>query len=204
LYRVQLVYRKLGCSAIFLSGMVFVKSMNRVLDKPIVLVGMMGSGKTTLGNAMAKKWGVPFFDVDAVIEHRFGKTVAEIFATEGEAFFRQAECDAIQQLLEHKSAIIALGGGAFLAERNRDAIKNKALSVFLNVSDEILFRRLEKRAAHRPLLQGGQGSLRERIRVLLTERAPFYVLADVTIGFDKRQSLKRAVEFFEESIEGKI
>ncbi len=178
--------------------------MNRFLDKPLVLVGMMGCGKTTLGSALAREWGVKFFDVDAVIEQHFQKTVSEIFATEGEAFFRGAESEVIKALLEHEQVVIALGGGAFLSKRNRNIIKNKALSVFLKVPSEILFRRLEKKAAHRPLLQSGQGNLRERIGVLLKEREPVYALADVTVSFDKRQSLKRAIEFFEEEIAGKI
>lgn len=178
--------------------------MNRFLDKPLVLVGMMGSGKTTLGSALAREWGVQFFDVDAVVEQRFQKTVSEIFATEGEAFFREAESETIKVLLEHQQAIIALGGGAFLSERNRNIIKNNAISVFLKVSVEILFRRLEKKAAHRPVLQAGNGSLRERVEMLVAAREPFYALADVTIHFTKRQSLKRAIEFFEEEIAGKI
>ena len=175
----------------------------QIPQKPVIIVGMMGSGKTTLGNALAKEWGVPFFDTDAMIEQQYGKTVADIFATEGEAFFRDAEHNALKQAVQFGRCIVALGGGAFIPERNREFLKNNAISVFLKVTPEILFRRLEKKAAHRPLLLGN-GSLRERIATLLAEREPVYAQADVTVIFDRRMGLKKAILLVEAALQESI
>jgi shikimate kinase len=173
----------------------------QIPQKPIVIVGMMGSGKTTLGNALAKTWGVPFFDTDAMIEQQHGKTVADIFATEGEAFFRDAEHHVLKKAVQSGRCIIALGGGAFIPERNRKLLKNNTISIFLKVTPEILFRRLEKKAAHRPLLHTGNGTLRERIATLLAEREPLYAQADVTVMFDQRMGLKKAVLLVEVALQ---
>jgi shikimate kinase len=167
------------------------------LERPISIVGMMGSGKTTLGNALAKKWGVPFLDTDAMIEQEYHKTVADIFATEGEAFFREAEHNALKKAVHSGTCVIGLGGGAFIAARNRAFLKEHTTSIFLKVTEEILFWRLEKNRAHRPLLQG---DIRERIATLLAEREPFYKEADITVSFNQRMSIRKAIALVEAAL----
>ncbi len=146
--------------------------------RPIVLVGMMGSGKSTVGMRLASKLGLRFIDADTEIEIAADMTIPEIFASRGEAEFRAGERRVIARLLAHGAQVLATGGGAFMNGDTRERIAGSGISVWLKADPETLFRRVRKRG-NRPLLQTAdpEGTLRE----LLLEREPIYALADITV-----------------------
>lgn len=144
-------------------------------DKPIVLVGMMGVGKTTIGRRLAPKIGLPFFDADEQIEEAAGMSVSDLFTKHGEEHFRKGEAQVIRRLLENPPSVIATGGGAILNEETRQLIKDCAISVWLRAPVHIIARRATQRAT-RPLLKNGNPV--EIITRLLEERTPYYSQAD--------------------------
>ena len=146
-------------------------------DRCIVLVGMMGSGKTSAGRRLAERLGVPFVDADAEIEAAHKLTISEIFANYGEAYFREGERRVMARLLADGPRVVATGGGAFMNERTRARIKERAVSVWLEADFDLLMRRVRKRPT-RPLLQNPdpEGTLRR----LIEQRYPVYATADVT------------------------
>lgn len=148
------------------------------LAKTVVLVGMMGAGKTSVGQAVARILGVPFLDSDEEIERAANRTIAEIFAREGEAFFRQKESQVIARLLSERPAILSTGGGAFLAEANRKTISEHGVSVWLDVDVETLWHRVRHKTT-RPLLRTADP--RATLGELHAARVPFYALADLTV-----------------------
>lgn len=147
----------------------------------IVLVGMMGSGKSTLGRLLAGLMACPFADVDAAIEDEAGRSVADIFRTEGEDGFRLREYEAMRLLLERPGRmVLAAGGGAFCQERIRKLLAGRAQSVFLRVDEEELLARLARAdVRERPMLRGD--AWRERVAELVRARYPVYGGADVTL-----------------------
>jgi shikimate kinase len=151
------------------------------------MVGMMGAGKTAVGQALARRLNVPFTDSDEEIERAANQSVAEIFARDGEVFFRQKEAQVIARLLEGRRGVLSVGGGAFLAEETRALIRRHAVSVWLRASVEVLWPRV-KRKATRPLLKTPDP--RGTLARLVAERAPTYALADVAI--DTRAELTAA------------
>ena len=153
--------------------------LGALLHWPVVLVGMMGSGKTSVGRRLARALNWPFQDADWAIETAAGTTIANIFAEIGEQAFRQSERQVIARLLtEQDRQVLALGGGSFVAEESRRLIREKALSVWLNADIEVLVRRTSRRD-DRPLLRGGDP--REILSRLLQERRPTYAEADIVI-----------------------
>jgi shikimate kinase len=147
--------------------------------RSVVLVGMMGAGKSSIGRRLAQRLGVGFVDADAEIEAAAGMTIAEIFATYGEPYFRSGEQRVIARLLESGSQVLATGGGAFMNAETRTAIRQKGVSVWLKAEFDVLMRRVKRRAtADRPMLQGDPA---QRIRHLMDERYPLYAEADVTV-----------------------
>lgn len=136
----------------------------------------MGCGKSTIGRILADKLAVPFYDSDDVIEAQLQGTIAEIFATRGEGFFRQKEKEVITALLTREPGILAIGGGAFIQEEIRHAIKSAAVSVWIKVTLPVVMERLGKEN-HRPLLQGGNKE--EIMRHLMRVRYPVYEKADI-------------------------
>ena len=112
------------------------------LKKTIVMVGMMGAGKTAVGRALAQRLVVPFIDSDAEIEEAAQATIAEIFERDGEAFFRTKEAQVIARLLNGAPAVLSTGGGAFLQEVNRTRISSDGISVHLNASRDLLWERV--------------------------------------------------------------
>ncbi len=145
----------------------------------IVLVGMMGCGKTAIGRLVAKYLDLPFFDADEEIEKAAGMSVADFFSTYGEDEFRAGERKVIARLLSESQCVLALGGGAFLAEKTRESVSEHGLSVWMRVDLETLVARVMRRPGKRPLL--AKGDPREIIRQLLEKREPVYDLADLTI-----------------------
>jgi shikimate kinase len=154
--------------------MASVEDTNRI-GAPIFLVGFMGAGKTTVGQALAKRLNCEFFDLDQLIEARVGKPISQIFAEMGEAGFRQLESEAILECRSEKRAVIALGGGAYVSEENRNTLRSIGKTVWLDCPLEICLQRI--RGDHsRPLLDD-----ETQMRTLLDQRRPAYAQADRTM-----------------------
>jgi len=148
------------------------------LLRTAVLVGMMGAGKTAVGTALAAALGVRFTDSDDEIERAANATITEIFARDGEAFFRAREAQVIARLLAGPPQVLSVGGGAFLAPATRDRIARRAVSVWLDADLELLWNRVRHRRS-RPLLRTADP--RETLARLHAERAPVYALAAVRV-----------------------
>ena len=146
--------------------------------RALVLIGMMGSGKTSVGKRLAARLGLPFHDADAEIEAAAQLTIAEIFAKHGEPHFRDGERKVMSRLLQLGPQVLATGGGAFMNEATRGAIAARGLSVWLRADFDVLMKRVRKRAT-RPLLQtpDPEGTLRN----LIAQRYPTYELADICV-----------------------
>lgn len=149
------------------------------LKKTVVLVGMMGAGKTAVGKALALLLGVPFLDSDAEIEAAANMTIAEIFERDGEAFFRDRETEVLDRLLENEIGILSTGGGAFLAERNRNLVSDKGVSVWLNADLNLLWNRVKHKNT-RPLLR--TPNPKETLREIYEHRVPIYAMADLSVA----------------------
>ncbi|NTH16675.1 shikimate kinase [Agrobacterium rhizogenes] len=147
----------------------------------IVLVGMMGSGKTSVGRPLAARLGLDFADADAEIEAAHRMTIPEIFARHGEPYFRDGERRVLARLLAEGPKVVATGGGAFMNAETRALIAEKGVSIWLKADFDVLIRRV-RRGANRPLLQTPEpeGALRK----LIDDRYPTYALADVTVVSD--------------------
>jgi shikimate kinase len=147
--------------------------------RSVVLVGMMGVGKSSVGRRLAARLSIPFVDADTEIEAAAKMTIPEIFARHGEPYFRSGEARVIARLLESGPQVLATGGGAFMNADTRALIGQKGVSVWLHADLDVLLRRTSKRRSDRPLLQTDDPS--ETLRALLAEREPIYALADLTV-----------------------
>jgi shikimate kinase len=147
-------------------------------DRTIVLVGLMGAGKTCIGKKLAKRLGMAFADADDAIEEAAGRTIPEIFAELGEAAFREGERKVIARLLEKTPHVLATGGGAFMDPTTRAKIKESAISIWLRADLDILLKRTARRN-NRPLLN--QGNRRQVLEDLIAKRYPVYAEADITV-----------------------
>jgi len=147
--------------------------------RSIVLVGMMGVGKSSVGRRLAGRLSIPFVDADSEIERAAGMTIPEIFARNGEAYFRSGEARVLARLLDSGPQVLATGGGAFMNPETRALVKLKGVSVWLHADLDVLLRRTSKRRSDRPLLQTEDPA--ETLRALLAERGPTYALADLTV-----------------------
>jgi shikimate kinase len=148
-------------------------------SRSVVLVGMMGAGKSTIGRRLAARLRLSFVDADAEIELAADMSIAEIFETKGEPYFRDGEARVIARLLDGGPSVLATGGGAFMREDTRNRIRDKAVSLWLQADADIILRRV-KRRADRPLLQTADPAA--TIGRLIEERHPVYQRADVTIA----------------------
>lgn len=148
------------------------------LDKPVVLVGLMGVGKTTVGRRLASKLRLPFYDADEEIEAAANMRISEFFEAYGEAAFRDGERKVIERLLSGSPHVLATGGGAFMNDETRALVKEKAISVWLRADLDLLVKRTALRNT-RPLLN--KGDPRETLKRLLDERAPTYAKADIAV-----------------------
>jgi shikimate kinase len=146
--------------------------------RSIVLVGLMGAGKSTIGRRLAQKLGLEFTDADAEIERAAGKTVPDIFRDHGEAYFRDGERKVIARLLESGPQVLATGGGAFMNEETRHNIARRGISVWLKADVDLLMMRVRRRD-NRPLLKAEDTE--EIMRQLIAQRYPVYGHADVTV-----------------------
>ena len=145
----------------------------------LVLVGLMGAGKTAVGRRLAQALNAPFTDADDAIVEAAGMSIADIFEVYGEAAFRDVERRVVARLLEEKPMVLALGGGAFVDPATRALVKERACSVWLKADLDTLVQRTAKRRAQRPLLT--QGDPRTILDDLMRRRYPLYAEADVTI-----------------------
>lgn len=148
------------------------------LKKTVVMVGMMGAGKTAVGTALARALGVAFRDSDEEIVKAANRSIAEIFERDGEPFFRARETEVLARLLRGKPCILSTGGGAFLSEANRALIHQTGVAVWLRADLDLLWQRVRHKTT-RPLLR--TANPRETLRTLYEARVPFYSLADVVV-----------------------
>lgn len=152
--------------------------MQARLHKTIAVVGMMGAGKTAVGQALARRLGVAFVDSDEEIERAAAMTIAEIFARDGEAFFRLKEAQVIARLLADTPCILSTGGGAFMQPNNRAAIAASGCAVWLQADLDLLWSRVRHKTT-RPLLR--TENPRETLRSLSETRAPIYAQAQISV-----------------------
>ena len=153
-------------------------SIAKKINKPIVFVGMMGSGKSTIGRVFSRRIGIPFYDVDDVIVLEQGRSIADIFEIEGEPAFRKIEKNTILDLLGGEHCVISTGGGAVITLEVLEAIKARSVSIWLKADVDELFKRVAG-DTQRPLLQGDNPA--EALAELLEKRAPYYAQADIHI-----------------------
>ncbi|MEM7651198.1 MAG: shikimate kinase [Pseudomonadota bacterium] len=161
--------------------------IKKLLDKPVVLVGMMGSGKSHTGRALANALKLSFADSDKIIEEKAGLPVTEIFESFGEEKFRDAEHNTIIELLNSDTGVIATGGGALMNEKTLKALKSESIMIWLNADLETLWERVQK-SQTRPLLQ--TENPKEKLQALMDERRALYSQAqiDVPIEASKQQN----------------
>ena len=146
--------------------------------RSVVLIGLMGAGKTAVGRRLANRLDLPFIDADGEIEVAAGASISEIFAEHGEAYFRQGERKVIARLLENGPQVLATGGGAYMNPDTRANIKAHGLSVWLKADIKVLMKRVGRRD-NRPLLAAGDPE--KVMKKLMEERYPIYAEADVTV-----------------------
>jgi shikimate kinase len=148
------------------------------LKRSIVLVGIMGCGKSAIGSRLAMALEVPFIDLDHEIEKNEGRSISEIFAQNGEAYFRKLEKDTLNEILNTKLCVLATGGGAFMNIDSRALIKKISDSVCITADFEVLLERVSRKNT-RPLLETGDKAT--ILKDLIAKRSPTYALADITV-----------------------
>ncbi|MGC6535008.1 MAG: shikimate kinase [Parvibaculales bacterium] len=162
------------------------------LDRPIVLLGMMGAGKSSLGIRLADALGLSFADADNEIEKAAQMSIADIFESHGETAFRDGERRVINRLLDEAPHILALGGGAFVNDETRALVKDKAVSIWLDVALDELVERVGRKPGKRPLLVGQD--VRAKLTELMNTRGPLYAEADLKVdvgGGTHEQAIER-------------
>ena len=162
--------------------------------RSVVLVGMMGAGKSSIGRRLAARLTVPFVDADSEIEAAAGMTIPEIFAKHGEPYFRAGEARVIARLLDAGPKVLATGGGAVLDPNTRQLIAAKSISVWLKADVDVLLRRT-KRRGERPLI--------DQLKTLLPLREPFYAMSDLTIQ-SREEPHEAIVEELVAGLSGKL
>jgi shikimate kinase len=170
----------------------------------VFLTGYMGAGKTTLGKAFAHDLKLSFIDLDWYLEERFHKTVSELFAEKGEAGFREIERTMLREAGEVENVVISTGGGAPCFFDNMEYMNEHGTTVFLNVSPEVLYKRLTAAARSRPILQGKTGKeLYDFIVEKLAERMPYYSMAQYTLNaneLDNRWQINASIQRLREML----
>lgn len=149
------------------------------LNKPVVLVGMMGAGKSTVGSRLAKKLNVQFYDTDNLVQDIAGCSIDDIFKYAGEDFFRDKERQVIDDLLNLSNCVISTGGGAFIDSVNRKLIKEKAISIWLRADYDTILERVSRRNT-RPTLRADNKA--DLVDQLIKDRYPLYEEADICVN----------------------
>lgn len=147
-------------------------------QRSIVLIGLMGAGKTAIGRRLAHELGIPFTDADSEIEIAAGQSISEIFAEHGEAYFRSGERKVIERLLTSGGRVLATGGGAYMNEETRKTVADHGVSVWLKADLDVLVQRVSRRD-NRPLLKDGDP--KAIMKKLMDERYPIYAQADIVV-----------------------
>jgi shikimate kinase len=156
------------------------------MNKPITLIGFMGSGKSTIARHLAQAKGMEYTDLDKLIQESENESIASIFETKGEEVFRQIESNHLMDVIKKPNQIIALGGGTPCYQNNMDSIKKLSTSIYLKVSPEGLRNRLVRSHNPRPLISGmSENELLNYIRIKLSERETYYKQADFVIESDQ-------------------
>jgi shikimate kinase len=163
----------------------------RLRGVTVYLIGMMGSGKSTLGAELAAQLRRPFFDTDALVEQVAGCSIAQIFAEQGEAHFRELETQVLAQLSGYTRLVIATGGGIVLRPKNWSYLHH-GLTVWLDVAPELIWQRLSRDPGQRPLLQAPDPQA--ALQRLMREREPFYAQADVRVPIQSETSLSQLAQ----------
>ena len=168
------------------------------MKKNLVLLGMMGVGKSTLGKMVAEEYNFEFIDTDTIIEEKNLMNINEIFQKKGEQFFRQQEEKEILNVLKRKNCIIALGGGAFINKKIRDQVLNETVSIWLDIDIKILIKRVEQNKK-RPLLRENDNLT--KLKELYEERKEIYKLANYKIECDslnKKDITKKIINLYDQ------
>ena len=166
------------------------------MKKNLVLIGMMGCGKSTIGKIISKNIGLEFIDTDELIENQEKMKIKNIFKNKGEVFFRQVEEKMVSKVMKLNGSVIAIGGGAFINPKIRKEISKNSISFWLNWKDDVLINRI-KNNKKRPKVTGL--SL-QKLRKLIISRSKIYIKADFKINcdnLDKFQITKNIIEYYE-------
>lgn len=158
--------------------------IGRILAPNVALIGFMASGKTTVGEVLAARWGLPFHDVDLLVELAEGMSVAEIFAHRGEAHFREVEGMIFRGLCEQQGIVIGCGGGTLIDPLNRASLATRCFAVWLRASAGEILRRIEQGGPARPLLHGADPAI--VVPQLLQAREGLYAGSDLVVETDGR------------------
>lgn len=172
----------------------------RRLKKSVVMVGMMGAGKSAVGTALARQLAVPFLDSDEEIVRAAQRSIAEIFERDGEPFFRAREAQVIARLISGPPCVLSTGGGAFMAEANRALIHDKGISVWLRADLDLLWNRVRHKST-RPLLR--TENPKETLRTLYVARTPVYALADLAVDAQAELSVEAMARKVEAALLGR-
>ena len=168
--------------------------------KSLVLVGMMGTGKSTIGKEVAKKLKIEFVDTDKLIEDEANLTIAEIFKKNGEKYFRELEEKIFLKIKNDKEKIISVGGGAFINEAIRKKILKEYLSIWLNMNEDLIISRIQRNAKKRPMVD--QNNIEKSIKNLKKNRDPIYKLANYEINCNlnsKNKIIEKVIDFYEKN-----
>ncbi|WPX96917.1 Shikimate kinase [Candidatus Bandiella woodruffii] len=150
-----------------------------MIIKPIVLVGMMGSGKSTVGKKLARKLNLQFYDSDKVLEEREGLNIVDIHEFMGPKYFQQIEEETIKEIIDYGTVILSTGGSSFMNENIRQMIKEKAVSVWLDVDCETIYERVSRRNTRPELM--AIGNKKELLMKMIEERRPIFESADIKV-----------------------
>ncbi len=161
------------------------------IDKPIVLIGMMGCGKSHIGRILAKDLGLDFFDIDRLIEKDQEKSISDIFASNGESFFRMLEIYKLKSVIDRGVSIVSAGGGIVTTPENMDIIKSKSISIWIKSSVDTILKRLDGDNS-RPLLKNDNP--KKILQHLLNSREALYSTADIYINNDNDGNIEKVID----------
>ena len=160
--------------------------MIKKIDKIILLVGLMGSGKTSVGKLLAKKLNLPFVDGDQEIEKAAGLSLVDVLKCFGEEEYRAGEQRVMKRLLQGNPCVLASGGGSFVAEQTRQLAKLNAVTIWLKADVDVLYNRTAGRK-HRPFLEGNDSHLKNKLEKYISEEYPYYSEADIIVETKEEQ-----------------
>lgn len=160
--------------------------MNIKMDKIVLLVGLMGSGKTSVGKRLAKKLNLPFVDGDREMEKAAGLSLIDVLKCFGEEEYRAGEQRVMKRLLQGGPCVLASGGGSFVAEKTRELAKSNAITIWLKADVDVLCSRTSGRT-HRPFIEGDDIHLKNKIEKYISEEYPYYSQADIVVETKEEQ-----------------